>query len=215
MKIESVFDSAFSGYGRVWNDVPEGLLVQFLEALEARDAVSSGTEYVADDPVLRSLAAASELEGAFYGGRPAQFGCVCGRNVLLNSLEYHRSSEFNLPSRDVILLLAKREQLREDFTLPTSEVRAFRVPAGTLIEVYGDTMHYTPCCADPGIDFRMLVVLPEGTNGPRPEGVLPIGDGKILWGADKWVITHESTKKAAEGCHVGLIGENLDVTVAL
>lgn len=215
MKIESVFDGGFSRYGRVWDDVPENLIAQFVNALEAQDAVSSGTAYVADDPVLHALDAAAELEGALYGGRPAQFGCVCGTNVLLNSLEYHRSSEFNLPSRDVILLLAKREQLREDFTLPTSEVRAFRVPAGTFIEIYGDTMHYTPCCADPGTDFRMLVVLPKGTNGPRPEGVPAFGDGKILWGADKWVITHESTKKAAEGCHVGLIGENLDVTTAL
>lgn len=114
-----------------------------------------------------------------------------------------------------MLLLAKREELDGGFCLDTSRVRAFLVPAGTLVEVYADTLHYTPCHVHANRGFRMLVALPEGTNGPRPADVPRYGDGAILWGANKWVITHESTRKARQGAHVGLMGENIDVSEAL
>lgn len=107
------------------------------------------------------------------------------------------------------------EELDGSFCLDMSLVRAFLVPAGTLIEVYADTLHYTPCHAHADLGFRMLVALPAGTNGLLPAGVPRCGDGAILWGANKWVITHESTAKAQQGAHVGLIGENIDVSAAL
>ena len=58
----------------------------------------------------------------------------------------------------------KEEEVEDDYTLDTSKVKAFFVPAGTMIEVYATTLHYAPCqTSDKG--FRCVVVLPEGTNG--------------------------------------------------
>ena len=66
-----------------------------------------------------------------------------------------------------------QEAVLLDGELDTSLVRAFHVPANTLIEVYGSTLHYAPCqaCADEG--YKVLVALPQGTNGPKP--ALPRG----------------------------------------
>ena len=67
-----------------------------------------------------------------------------GYNTKLNCLEYHRDSEINVGEQDFILLLAKEDEI-EDGQLDTAKVKAFRVPAGTAVEVYGTTLHYAPC----------------------------------------------------------------------
>ncbi len=66
---------------------------------------------------------------------PFQFGWCNGHNIKLNCLECHRDSEFNLSPGDFILLLAKLDEIA-DGKLDTGRVKAFRVPAATLVEVY-------------------------------------------------------------------------------
>lgn len=216
MNIAPVTDPSFARYGGVWDDIPYEVRDQMVAALrESVPLPKEGTAYVADVPALHGVPAAHDLELLFFAGLPTELGCVCGHNTKLNSLEYHRSSEFNLPTDDLVLLLAKREELDGDFCLDTSLVRAFLVPARTLVEVYADTLHYTPCHAHADRGFRMLVALPAGTNGPRPADAPRYGDAALLWGTNKWVITHESTEKARQGAHVGLMGENIDVSEAL
>mgnify|MGYP000842449861 CR=1 FL=1 len=103
----------------------------------------------------------------------------------------------------------------EDGKLDTACVKAFRVPAGTLVEVFNTTLHYTPCMVDDG-GFQVMVALPAGTNGPRPEAAADMptaGDSYCYWKADKWVLCHADSPKAAEGGYVGLIGKNLDIAV--
>lgn len=59
-----------------------------------------------------------------------------------------------------------------------------------------------------------MVALPAGTNGPRPEAAADMpatGDSYCYWKADKWVLCHADSPKAAEGGYVGLIGKNLDI----
>ena len=73
----------------------------------------------------------------------------------------------------------------------------------------------TPCMVDDG-GFQVMVALPAGTNGPRPEAAADMptaGDSYCYWKADKWVLCHADSPKAAEGGYVGLIGKNLDITV--
>ena len=117
-------------------------------------------------------------------------------------------------ARDFILLVAHRWEI-EDGKLDTACVKAFRVPAGTLVEVFNTTLHYTPCMVDDG-GFQVMVALPAGTNGPRPEAAADMptaGDSYCYWKADKWVLCHADSPKAAEGGYVGLIGKNLDIAV--
>ena len=108
-----------------------------------------------------------------------------------------------------MLLLARQADVR-DGLLDTSTVRAFRVPAGTLVEVFATTLHYAPCQAgDAG--FQVLVALPEGTNGPAPGLPAAGGDSALLWASNKWLLAHPESSEAAAGAHVGLVGENVRI----
>ena len=211
MKIYSVNDPEFKPYGRVVTGL-EAAKAEILQAL-ATTPLPEATDYVAEEPVLQELPAMVEVSEHLFGGMPVQLGWCNGHNTRLNCLEYHRASEFNLGARDFILLVAHRWEI-EDGKLDTACVKAFRVPAGKVVEVFNTTLHYTPCMVDDG-GFQVMVALPAGTNGPRPEAAADVptaGDSYCYWKADKWVLCHADSPKAAEGGYVGLIGKNLDIT---
>lgn len=152
MKIESVLDPAFAAYGQVVTGLEEAR-AKILAALAGTPQPAAGTDYCPEDPSLQELPAAAEVSEHLFGGMPCQLGWCNGRNTKLNCLEYHRDSEFNLANEDFILLLARRDEI-ENGRLDTGKVRAFRVPAGTLVEVYATTLHYAPCHTDPDKGFR-------------------------------------------------------------
>ena len=210
MKIYSVFDKAFKPYGQVHDGFPTE---EILSAL-AKTPVTNGVVYTAEDAALQQLAVTEELSATVYGGMPIQMGWCNGHNTKLNCLEYHRDSELNLGTGDFILLLAKQEEVT-DGKLDTAKVMAFRVPAGVLVEVYATSLHYAPCQTD-SEGFQVLVVLPKGTNGVKPEQAKVYGgDDKLLWACNKWLIAHPETGEAAEGAFAGLIGENIDIAALL
>ena len=122
---------------------------------------------MAEDAALQELPAAVEVSEHLFGGMPCQLGWCNGHNTYLNCLEYHRDSEFNLGTEDFVLLLARQEEIAGG-KLDTAKVKAFRVPAGTLVEVYATTLHYAPCHVDAAKGFRVLVALPKGTNTAKP-----------------------------------------------
>ena len=166
MHIYSVSDPEFKSYGRVWDDVPSNLTAPLVEALAATP-IPEGSKYVESASELEGRQGCDKLGFLMFGGRPFQLGWCNGHNTQLNCLEYHRASEFNLGARDFILLVAHRWEI-EDGKLDTACVKAFRVPAGTVVEVFNTTLHYTPCMVDDG-GFQVMVALPAGTNGSRPE----------------------------------------------
>ena len=210
MNIYSVFDKAFKPYGQVHDGFPTE---EILSAL-AKTPVTNGVVYTAEDAALQQLAVTEELSATVYGGMPIQMGWCNGHNTKLNCLEYHRDSELNLGTGDFILLLAKQEEVT-DGKLDTAKVMAFRVPAGVLVEVYATSLHYAPCQTG-SEGFQVLVVLPKGTNGVKPEQAKVYGgDDKLLWACNKWLIAHPETGEAAEGAFAGLIGENIDIAALL
>ena len=135
---------------------------------DAETPLPAATDYVAEDERLQELPAAVEVSEHLFGGMPCQLGWCNGHNTYLNCLEYHRDSEFNLGTEDFVLLLARMEDI-EDGKLDTAKVKAFRAPAGTLVEVYATTLHYAPCHVDADKGFRVLVALPKGTNTAKPD----------------------------------------------
>ena len=209
MHIYSVNDPEFKSYGNVWDNVPFELTSPVLEALSATP-IAEGSKYVASAPELEGVKDADKLGFLMYGGRPFQLGWCNGRNTKLNCLEYHRASEFNLGARDFILLLAKREQI-VDGKLDTAQVKAFRAPAGTLVEVYATTLHYAPCHVDAAKGFRVLVALPKGTNTAKPAIKNDGGDDPQLWACNKWLLAHPDSAEAKAGAYVGLVGENVHI----
>ena len=207
MKIYKVTDPEFKEYGRV---VKGDCTDQILKVLKEQTPIPEGTVYVPDFEPISSLEEAKAAQNALFGGVPAQFGYCNGHNTKLNCLEYHRCSEFNLGTEDFILLLARQPEIEDGF-LDTAKVKAFRVPAGVLVEIYATTLHYAPCHADAEKGFQVLVVLSKGTNTDRPQTDSDCDELTYLTAANKWLLAHEESSEAKGGARVGLKGKNLDL----
>ncbi len=208
MKIYSVLDPAFKPYGQVVTGMEE-TVNEILSVL--KDAPQpEGVDYVAEYAPLQELPAMTEVSEHLYGGMPVQLGWCNGHNTKLNCLEYHRDSEFNLGTEDFILLLAKQDEIVDDL-LDTAKVKAFRVPAGTMVEVYATTLHYAPCHCDPAKGFRVLVALPQGTNTDKPVMAVKSPEDARLTARNKWLLAHPESNEAASGAKIGLSGVNIDI----
>ncbi len=211
MTIQSVYDAAFAPYGKVLEGYDTADL---LKTLTAVTPIPDGVDYVPSQPELEALPIAEQLASNAYGGMPIQLGWCNGHNTKLNCLEYHRDSELNCGAQDFILLLAKEDDMVGG-RLDTAKVKAFRVPAGVLVEVYATTLHYAPCSAATGQGFQVVVVLPRGTNGPKP-AITPInGEDDTLWACNKWLLAHADSSEAAQGAPVRLAGINVDIAADL
>ena len=207
MEILSVYSESFKPYGKVL----EGFdTAELIEAMKKIPMPESGTAYTAGDESLEATAIYDEFKNRAYGGMPIQLGICWGYNTTLNALEYHRDSEVNVGVEDFILLIAKEDEI-ENYELDTAKVKAFRVPAGVVIEVFGTTLHYAPCHTNPEKGFRTAVVLPKGTNTARPEIEIKSSEDKLLRACNKWLLCHPDSKEASQGAFVGLKGENIDI----
>ena len=208
MKIYSVYDPEFKPYGQIVTGMDESVQ-EILTAL-ATTPCTDHVEYVPTDPVLQELPAAIEVSEHCFGGMPTQLGWCNGHNTKLNCLEYHRDSEFNLGTEDFILLLARQDEIEEGI-LDTAKVKAFKVPAGVLVEVYATTLHYAPCHTSSETGFRVAVVLPRGTNTEKPAIVPQNEEDQWLMARNKWLLAHPESSEAKGGAKVGLSGVNIDI----
>ena len=208
MKIYSVLDPEFKAYGQVVTGLEE-TVEEILEGLK-RTPLPEGVGYVPTDPELQELPAAVEVSEHCFGGMPTQLGWCNGHNTRLHCLEDHGDSEFNLGVEDFILLLARQEEI-EDGILDTAKVKAFRCPAGVMIEVFATTLHYAPCHCDPDKGFRVLVALPWLTNTDRPVFANRTKEDELLTARNKWLLPHPDSDEAKGGAKVGLTGENIDI----
>ena len=203
MNLIPVTDVKFKKYGRVVKDVDFKELIEEMKKTPCPEDVV----YVASVPELEALPVFYELVERTYGEMPVQIGYCNGKNKLLNALEYHRSSEIDVAVSDLVLMLGKRDDITEDFQYDSANVEAFLVPAGTAVEVFADTLHYAPCNTEER-GFRMVVILPKGTNlDLMKKHENAIDEEKLLFGTNKWVIAHPDAK--IEGAFNGIIGENL------
>lgn len=209
MKIVPVTDPSFKDYGRILEGYSTN---EMMSALAKTPLPKEGTVYVGSDPDLEKVGLSNELYRNFAGFLPLQVGYCNGHNTKLNCLEYHRSSEINMGTKDFILLLAKRSEI-VDGKLNTSKVKAFFVPKGVLVEVFATTLHYAPCEAKPKQGFQVLVVLPKHTNEPLPRKKIKTIDpeNQLLWAKNKWLLAHPESVEASQGAYVGLVGSNSDI----
>lgn len=206
--MKSVFDEAFSQYGKVLEGYDFAPLLDLLRSSTERP--NDATIYVPGDEALEALPIAQELANNFYGGMPIQIGYCNGHNKTLNCLEYHRDSEVNIPADDIVLLVASQQKLR-DGKLDTSQVERFSAPAGTAVELYATTLHYAPCTAAGKEGFRVAIVLPKGTNTDQPAISAKNTEDKLLWARNKWLVAHPDSTEAKNGAFTGLTGENITV----
>ncbi len=207
MKIYSVFDEEFSNYGQVLEGYDTAGLIA---AMNAIPLPAEGVNYEPGIDSLEKEPIYTELKDKAYGGMPLELGMCWGHNTKLNCLEYHRDSEINIGAEDFVLLLAKREEIK-DGKLDTSKVKAFKAPAGTVVEVYATALHYAPCHCDADKGFRVAVGLPLGTNTDYRIADPVNDEDKLLWARNKWLIAHADASEAKDGAYVGLVGYNIDI----
>ena len=207
MKIYSVYTDEFKPYGKILQNYDTQPLISAMRTIPMPE---SGTAYEPSIDALEACGIFDEMRDRAYGGMPIQIGMCWGYNTKLNCLEYHRDSEINIGEQDFILLLAKEDEI-EDGQLDTAKVKAFRVPAGTAVEVYGTTLHYAPCqTAKTG--FRVAVVLPKGTNTGKPAFEPQSEEDIWMTARNKWLLAHPDSSEAKSGAHIGLTGKNIDIT---
>ena len=212
MKLLSVNDLALHKYGRVISNVDLTELVQVLK----ETPVPENVVYEPSVKALEELPVMKTLERVTYGEMPIQIGYCNGHNVLLNALEYHRSSEINIAATDAILLLGALQDVEPDYTYDTANVEAFLLPAGTAVELYATTLHYAPCSVN-GQGFQVAIVLPKGTNYPLEGEHAAVKDNKasnedaLITATNKWLIGH-AEGGLDEGAFLGLKGKNLNVS---
>ncbi|MBR3494125.1 MAG: DUF4867 family protein [Clostridia bacterium] len=206
MKVYSVYDEEFRPYGKVLGGYDTAELRAAMEAIVLPE---SGVAYEPGIASLEACGILAEVRDRAYGGMPVQLGMCWGHNTKLNCLEYHRDSELNIGTGDFVLLLAKMEDF-VDGKLDTAKVKAFRAPAGAVVQVYETSLHYAPCQVDDS-GFRVAVVLPLGTNTDKPAITEANDEDKLLWARNKWLIAHADASEAAQGAYVGLTGVNIDI----
>lgn len=208
MKLLSVFDEEFAPYGKVVTGYDVAPLLAKLEETTPKPA--DGVIYVPSDSVLESLPVYRQIQDNLYGGMPIQIGYCNGTNTKLNCVEYHRDSEIDIPADDMVFLVALECEIK-DSKLDASCVKAFTAPKGTVVELYATTLHYAPCSGHKGDGFRVIIVLPKGTNEAKPE-ITPVNDeDKMLFAANKWLLAHPDSSEAGQGAVVGIVGENPDI----
>lgn len=207
MKNYSVFDDAFREYGKILYYFDTDILLQKMKAIPMPE---NGVCYEASIADLEDTEVFAALRDRAFGGMPIQIGLCWGFNTKLNCLEYHRDSEINVGVGDFVLLLAKIDQI-QDGQLDTSNVKAFYVPAGTVVEVYATSLHYAPCQLNTGDGFRVAVVLPKGTNTAPPDLKERLDEDIRMTARNKWLLAHPDSQEASEGAYVGLTGINIDI----
>ncbi|MFA9465244.1 MAG: DUF4867 family protein [Velocimicrobium sp.] len=195
-KIYKVTDDAFKCFGKVYDyDTKE--LIEY--ATKNIEVPKIGDFYQASDAGLESIAVVQTISEDLFGGLIVQAGPCTGHNQALTGFEYHQGSEVVIAVTDCVLILGKRENM-EGNTYQGEKAELFYVKKGQVVELYGTTLHYTPCKVD---DFFMTVVLLlKGTNEALDK---PIG---ICRKKNKYFIAHSSqTEKIKVGNYPGLLGE--------
>jgi hypothetical protein len=204
MQILELTDPKFKKYGRVVKNVDFAPLVEAMQSTP----LPEGVAYEPSVEVLEATSAMVEIQTKCYGELPIQIGYCNGHNVMLNAVEYHRSSELNVAATDAVLMLGCQQDITDDFTYDTSLMEAFKLPKGVAVELYATTLHYAPCSYN-NEGFKVAIVLPKNTNLPL-EKEHDGWEDKLITAKNKWLIGHAEGGLDA-GAHIGLVGKNLNL----
>ncbi|MGN1127995.1 MAG: DUF4867 family protein [Candidatus Flemingiibacterium sp.] len=202
LRFYSVNDPEFARYGCVLRQDYSTIA----DAARKLEFPAEGSKYMPSVESFEALPIRAMIKEELFGELEVQLGNCWGYNSYLNALEWHKNSEINVAATDLVLLLAKLDDI-EDGKLDSKKVVAFYVAEGEAIEVYADTLHFCPCqVADTG--FNCVVVLPAGTNtnlDNKPED-------KLLFRKNKWIFCHEDNEGLkAKGVVPAIFGENYRV----
>lgn len=198
-----VHSSEFSKYGRIINGFDISEIVNEAKKIANPE---SGSAYLPSVEDFERLDIAGKMKSQLFGEMKIQVGYCWGCNNVFGATEWHTSSEINIAITDLVIIVGNLWDVKDN-AIDTSSFKAFYVPAGTVLECYATTLHYSPCSvSDDG--FGWVVVLPKGTNTPL-DGEY---EDKLLWAKNKWLIAHnENTELVQDGAVAGVSGINFEV----
>jgi hypothetical protein len=199
---------SFRKYGQVHQSKSFDQLFKYLT--ENTLIPKEGNLYIANDDQLSKIMCDHHLINDIFGGMPLQFGYVNGHNTKLNALEYHKSSEVIVCASPVVLLLAHYDQMVDDY-IDESSIQAFFCSAGTVIELFAMTLHFSPCkVEDEG--FKCGIILPLGTNTEFMQAQSQTKDAKYLFKTNKWLYVHpDHHALIKQGAKIGIKGKNIEI----
>lgn len=198
----SVNDREFARYGCVLKQDYSSIE----EAARKLEFPPEGSKYLPSVESFEALPIRAMIKEELFGELEVQLGNCWGYNSYLNALEWHKNSEINVAATDLVLLLAKLDDV-ENGKLDSAKVKAFFVAKGEAIEVYADTLHFCPCqVSDDG--FNCVVVLPKDTNTNLENKPAD----KLLFRKNKWIFCCEDNAGLiAKGVVPAIYGENYKV----
>ena len=202
LKFYSVNDKEFARYGTVLTEDYSSII----EEAKKLPMPKEGSKYEPTVASFEALPLRAMIKEELFGELEVQLGNCWGYNSYLNALEWHKNSEINVAATDLVLLLAKLDDV-EDGKLDAKKVVAFYVAKGEAIEVYADTLHYCPCQVEDS-GFNCVVVLPKDTNTNLENKPA----NPLLFRKNKWIFCHEgNTELIAKGVVPAIYGENYKV----
>lgn len=202
LALYDVTDPIFARYGRI----VEMDTAEILRTADAMERPKGSVAYLPSVEAFEALPIHKEITERVFGTLETQTGYCHGTNSVLNATEWHHSSELNIAITPIILILGKRADFHNG-VMSSSDMKAFFLPRGVAVEVYGDSTHYCAIqVSDEG--FGAVVALPKGTNTPLTS---PVSD-PLMTAKNKWIVTHPDAKKLVDkGIVVGISGENYTV----
>lgn len=201
-----ITDAEFTQYAQIVTTINTSSAAK---KLNTRPIPKQGNVYVASDEALEQLAIAHTIQKDVFGGLPVQVGYCNGHTDRMNCLEWHQTPELNWFTEDVVLFLGDVREIHNN-QYATANTKAFFVPAGTMIVLYGTTLHYAPCQTSLR-GYRCLVALLKGVNSSLSTAAT--GQKQVLLATDKWLIAHSESDEAKNGAFVGLSGNNYQVKI--
>jgi hypothetical protein len=202
MRIASVSDPSFAPYGKKI-DLDTSEIVDYLH--KQAKMPQKGNIYVRDDENMALLRGISEIKESIYGLGDIEVGYCNGFNSLLNCMEYHSCPEVDIAGDDLILLLAKQDDIAGGY-LESEDVKAFLLKKGEVVVLDPYTLHFSPCkLSEDG--FRCAIILTQGTNADLPSSP----SDKRLWKVNKWLLAHPESAQAKQGAYIGIKGKNIEV----
>lgn len=208
VRVYSVNDPEFLPYGRVLSGYDFSGLILFAE--NNTPIPENGNIYVPSVPEMEEYPVCETVENTVFGESKIQIGYCNGTNTTYNGFEYHKAPEINIAVTDFMLVLGHSFEI-ENNTYNPEKAKVFFVPKGTAIEMFGTTLHLSPCrTCDEG--FRDIVILPKGTNTPLQSRIITDNESKLLLRKNKWIIAHpEREPLIKQGAVAGVIGENKEL----
>lgn len=208
VRVYSVNDPEFLPYGRVLSGYDFSGLILFAE--NNTPIPENGNIYVPSVPEMEEYPVCETVKNTVFGESKIQIGYCNGRNTTYNGFEYHKAPEINIAVTDFMLVLGLSFEI-ENNTYNPEKAKVFFVPKGTAIEMFGTTLHLSPCrTCDEG--FRDIVILPKGTNTPLQSRIITDNESKLLLRKNKWIIAHpEREPLIKQGAVAGVIGENKEL----